>query len=189
MDPHFQARRPLRHVLISTAPLAQRYRVQFTVGKETHDKLRRLQALLRREIPNGDPAAIFDRAVTLLLEKVERAKTGAAARPRPIRPGTDKNRSRHTPNESRRVAWRRDDGQCGFVAPDGQRCGERAFLEYHHLDAYALGGASTPENIALRCRRHNQYEAERVFGPRHAPNPIVVSPHPPDGEAKNHAIV
>jgi hypothetical protein len=157
-----------RPVIEPTSP--ERYRVQFTVGKETHDKLRRLQALLRREIPNGDPAAIFDRAVTLLLEKVERAKTGAAARPRPIRPGTDKNRSRHTPNESRRVAWRRDDGQCGFVAPDGQRCGERAFLEYHHLDAYALGGASTPENIALRCRRHNQYEAERVFGPRHGEN-------------------
>jgi hypothetical protein len=154
-----------RPVIEPTSP--ERYRVQFTVGKDTHDKLRRLQALLRREIPNGDPGAIFDRAVTLLLEKVERAKIGAAAKPRPIRPGTDRSRSRHTPNGSRRVAWQRDDGQCGFVASDGQRCGESAFLEYHHLDAYALGGPSTPENIALRCRRHNQYEAERVFGPRH----------------------
>jgi hypothetical protein len=153
-----------RPVIEPTSP--ERYRVQFTVGKDTHDKLRRLQALLRREIPNGGPAAIFDRAITLLLEKVERAKTGAAAKPRPIRPGTDTTRSRHTPNESRRVAWRRDGGQCGFVAPDGQRCGERTFLEHHHLDAYALGGPSTPDNIALRCRRHNQYEAERVFGPR-----------------------
>jgi len=35
------------------------------------------------------------------------------------------------------------------------------------LDAFALGGPSTPDNIALRCRRHNQYEAEWVFGPRH----------------------
>jgi hypothetical protein len=156
------ARRP---IVEPTSP--ERYRVQFTVGKDTHDKLRRLQALLRREIPNGDPGVIFDRAIELLLEKVERAKIGAAAKPRPIRPGTDTSRSRHTPNESRRVAWRRDSGQCGFVAPDGQRCGERAFLEYHHLHAYALGGPPTPDNIALRCRRHNQYEAERVFGPRH----------------------
>jgi hypothetical protein len=154
-----------RPVIEPTSP--ERYRIQFTVGKDTHDKLRRLQALLRREIPNGDPGAIFDRAVTLLLEKVERAKIGAAAKPRPIRPGTDRTRSRHTPNESKRVAWRKDSGQCGFVAADGQRCGERAFLEYHHLRAYALGGPSTPENIALRCRRHNQYEAERVFGPSH----------------------
>ena len=165
MPPVLTSRPVPRPVIEPTSP--ERYRVQFTVGKDTHDKLRRLQALLRREIPNGDPGAIFDRAVTLLLEKVERAKTGAAKRPRPIRPGTDTSRSRHTPNESRRVAWRREDGQCGFVAADGQRCGERAFLEYHHLDAYALGGPSTPDNIALRCRRHNQYEAERVFGPRH----------------------
>jgi hypothetical protein len=154
-----------RPIIEPTAP--ERYRVQFTVGKDTHDKLRRLQALLRREIPGGDPGAIFDRAITLLLEKVERAKIGRAAKPRPIRPGTDKSRSRHTPNDSKRVAWRRDGGQCGFVAPNGQRCVELAFIEFHHVDAHALGGPSTPDNIGLRCRRHNQYEAERVFGPRH----------------------
>src|SRR5258706_5288556 len=81
-----------RTIIETTSP--ERYRVQFTIGKESHDKLRRLQALLRREIPDGDPAAIFDRAVTLLLEKVEKAKLGAAAkpRPRPIRPGADRTR-------------------------------------------------------------------------------------------------
>jgi len=52
---------PPRPIIEPTSP--ERYRVQFTIGKESHDKLRRLQALLRREIPNGDPAAIFDRAV------------------------------------------------------------------------------------------------------------------------------
>jgi len=155
---------PIRRPIIEpTAP--ERYRVQFTVGKETHDKLRRLQDLLRREIPNGDPGAIFDRAVTLLLEKVEKAKLGATTKPRPIRPGTD-NHSRHVPNQSRRVAWQRDGGQCAFVAGDGRRCTERAFIEYHHIEAHALGGPATPDNIGLRCRRHNQYEAERIFGPR-----------------------
>ncbi|PYQ38208.1 MAG: hypothetical protein DMF77_24680 [Acidobacteria bacterium] len=34
---------------------------------------------------------------------------------------------------------------------------------------YALGGLATVENISLRCRRHNQYEAELVFGPRSFP--------------------
>ena len=155
------ARRP---VIEPTSP--ERYRVQFTVGKDTHDKLRRLQTLLRREIPSGDPGEIFDRAITLLLDKVEKAKIGAAAKPRPIRPGTDTSRSRHTPNHSKRVAWRRDGGQCAFVAPNGQRCAERAFIEFHHVEAHALGGPPTPDNIGLRCRRHNQYEAERVFGPR-----------------------
>jgi hypothetical protein len=75
--------------------------VQFTIGAETHEKLRRVQALLRREIPDGDPGAIFDRALSLLLEKVEKTKLGAAAKPRPrpsIRLRTDKAvRSRDVP--------------------------------------------------------------------------------------------
>jgi hypothetical protein len=80
-----------RPIIQPTAP--ERYRVQFTMGEETHNKFRRLQGLLRREIPDGDAGAIFDRAVTLLLETVETRKLGAAAKPRPrapIRPGTDR---------------------------------------------------------------------------------------------------
>jgi hypothetical protein len=96
--------------------------VQFTIGPETHERLRRLQALLRREIPDGDPGAIFDLAVTLLLEKVEKTKLGAAARPRSsrrIRPGTDKPapRSRAVARAVKRATWRRDAGQCAFVSP------------------------------------------------------------------------
>jgi hypothetical protein len=156
-----------RPIVEPTSP--DRYRVQFTIGKETHERLQRLQALLRREIPNGDPGLIFDRAIALLLERVEKEKLGLTTKPRPIRLGTDRSTLRHTPNQSKRVAWRRDDALCAFVAPNGQRCRERAFLEFHHIEAFAFGGPSTPENISLRCRRHNQYEAERVFGPRGRP--------------------
>jgi hypothetical protein len=161
-----------RPIVQATAP--ERYRVQFTIGPETHDKLRRLQSLLRREIPDGDPAAIFDRALALLLETVEKAKLGAAIRPRPsppIRPGTDEpvrhvgRPSRATPREVKRAVWRKDGGQCAFVAPTGRRCTERTFLEFHHIQPYAKQGEATVANISLRCRRHNQYEAELVFGP------------------------
>jgi hypothetical protein len=161
-----------RPIIETTSP--ERYRVQFTIGKESHEKLRRVQALLRREIPNGDPGAIFDRALTLLLEKVERTKLAAAKKPRPprpIRPGTDRQLrtpivpSRDTPTHVKRAAAQRDSGQCAFVSRDGHRCTERTFLEFHHILPYAKGGLATVENISLRCRRHNQYEAEVVFGP------------------------
>jgi len=164
------ARRP---IVETTSP--ERYRVQFTIGKESHDRLRRVQALLRREIPDGDPGAIFDRAIALLLERVEKEKLGAATKPRAphaIRPGTDSPvssgpvTSRHTPSHVKRSAWRSDGGQCAFVSKDGRRCTERAFLEFHHVRPYALGGPTSIENISLRCRRHNQYEAEVVFSPR-----------------------
>jgi hypothetical protein len=172
-----------------------RYRIQFTATQATHDKLRRLQTLLRREIPSGDPGEIVARALDLLLEKVERTKLAAPAsqraqapsqpRPQPkpvIRFETDNDirtpirGSRHIPREVRREVWRRDAGQCAFVAHTGRRCTETTFLELHHVHAFAKGGPSTIANIALRCRRHNQYEAHLVFGPRQEGSAANVSP-------------
>jgi hypothetical protein len=163
-----------RSAIQPTAP--ERFRVQLTVGQATHDKLRRLQDLLRREIPTGDPAAIVDQALTLLLEKVETARFGAAARPRPaIRSRTDSpvtRPSRYVPRAVVREIDRRDGRQCAFRSPDGHRCSEHVFLEKHHVIPYAEGGLATVDNMSLRCFRHNQYEAERVFGPRIPPDPL-----------------
>jgi 5-methylcytosine-specific restriction endonuclease McrA len=116
----------------------------------------------------------------LLLEKVEKKKLGAATSPRPpasIRPGTDKPArkpvpsSRDTPRAVRRAVWRRDAGQCAFVSSTGRRCSERTFLEFHHVHPYAKQGPATVANISLRCRRHNQYEAELIFGPYRLQSP------------------
>jgi hypothetical protein len=65
----------------------------------------------------------------------------------------------------KRTVWERDDGQCAFLSPTGSRWTERRFLEYHHVQPYAHQGPATVDNIALRCWRHNQYEAELTFGP------------------------
>jgi len=171
-----------RPVIRATSP--KRFRVQFTIGQGTHDRLRRLQNLLRREIPSGDPAAIFDRAVVLLLDQVERKKLGAPAKPacsRVIRPGTDKGRvtalegwqrtpmrpSRYVPRPVRRAVYERDGGRCTFVSDDGRTCTEQAYIDFHHGDAHARGGLPTIPNMTLHCWRHNQYERDRVFGPRH----------------------
>lgn len=44
------------------APIAaDRYKVQFTISRETHDLLCRAQDLLRHVLPDGDPAEIFGR--------------------------------------------------------------------------------------------------------------------------------
>jgi hypothetical protein len=144
------------------APLApERYKVQFTATRETHDKLRRVQDLLRHSVPDGDPAVLFDRALTFLLRHLERRKLGRADRPRPSADITVS--SRHVPARVRRDVWARDDGRCAFVGTDG-RCRERRFLEFHHVVPFAAGGPTTSENLQLRCRAHNGYEAERYFG-------------------------
>ena len=55
------------------APLAlQRFKVQLTISRETRDRLTRVQALSRHAIPGGDLAVIFDRALTVLLNDLER---------------------------------------------------------------------------------------------------------------------
>ena len=63
----------------------------------------------------------------------------------------------------KRAVWARDHGRCAFVGSQG-RCTERGFLEYHHLVPFADGGLATVDNLELRCRAHNAYEAERWFG-------------------------
>ncbi len=62
-------------------PLApSRYKVQFTASAELRDKLERLQALLRSEVPDGDLGAVIERAVTEALQRHE-ARRYAQRRP------------------------------------------------------------------------------------------------------------
>ena len=141
----------------------ERYRIQVTVAEEAHDDLRVLQDLLRRDIPNGDAAAIIARALKLLRQEVEKKAFAATSRPRPgsaSSPG-----SRHIPAAVKRAVWERDGGQCAFVAATGRQCTERSDIEYHHANVpHAQGGEATAANIALRCRDHNVYESELIFG-------------------------
>jgi hypothetical protein len=127
----------------------------------TNDKLRRARDLLRHTIPDGDIAAILDRALTVLLADVEKRRCGAATRPR--QDAEPAGHTRHIPSAVKREVWHRDEGRCAFVRGT-RRCAETAFLEFHHVVPYADGGAATVRNIELRCRAHNQYEAVLFFG-------------------------
>jgi hypothetical protein len=144
---------------VATPLTPERFKIQFTASREFHDKLRRAQALMRHAIPDGDPAAILERGLDLLLTTVQKRRTGLTERPRAAR--TSKARSRHIPAAVKREVWRRDNGRCAFVGTHG-RCAERAFLEFHHVIPFVDGGAATTANIELRCRAHNAYEAGRI---------------------------
>ena len=154
------------------APLSpERYKLQLTMSKETHEKLRRIQDLMRHTNPTGDPAVIFDRAITMLLNSLEKAKLAATDRPRRSAPALSETRksgksgqSRHIPAAVKREVWRRDAGRCAFIG-DAGRCTETGCLEYHHVVPFADGGAASASNIQLRCRAHNGHETERWFGP------------------------
>jgi hypothetical protein len=65
----------------------------------------------------------------------------------------------------KRAVRARDGGRCTFVGDSGHRCEARSRLEFDHVEPFARGGEATVEGIRLRCRAHNQFEAERTFGP------------------------
>ncbi len=160
---------PARRAVVS--PLAhERYKVQFTASGEFCAKLREAQALLRHQIPDGDLGQVFDRALDGLLANLRRQKLAATQQPREDRQQTSRAEpksiptSRHIPAAVRRAVWARDGGRCAFVSSGGRRCGAEAFLEFHHIVPYASGGPASVDNIQLRCRAHNGYEAECHFG-------------------------
>jgi hypothetical protein len=163
---------PNRRPLVS--PLSpDRYEIRFTASAEMREKLRLAQDLLRHAVPNGDPAEIFDRALTALLEELARKKWAATERPRSSR-GTAPG-SRDIPAKVRRAVWLRDHGRCAFRSRGGRRCNERAFVEFHHLDPHGVGGHASIGNIELRCRAHNLYEAELFYGRRGPAEPVTRS--------------
>ena len=153
------------------APLSpDRYKLQVTIDGETLDKLELAQDLLRHAVPSGDPATILGRALSALLVELTRKKFATSDRPRPEKrqrseqpdgePAAETAASRHIAAEIKRAVFVRDGGRCAFRGTGGRRCGERRFIEFHHLHPFAYGGRSTVDNVELRCRQHNVYEWE-----------------------------
>ena len=145
------------------APLSLgRFELRLTISQQLHDKLLRAQELLGHALPSGDIPQLLERAIDELIAKQERLRFAATERPRKTR-GTSRN-PRHVAAEVKREVHRRDQGRCTYVSEDGHRCESRELLQYDHEIPVARGGAATVENLRLRCRAHNQLEAERMFG-------------------------
>ena len=142
-----------------------RYKIQFTASAELQDKLERLRALMRPQVPDGDLAAIIEQAVTEKLERLEAKQFATTKAPRKELAETDRfPSSRYIPAAVRRAVRERDGNRCRYVDEQGRRCPERGRLEYHHRHPFALGGDRSLSNIALLCHGHNQYLAEHDYG-------------------------
>ena len=131
------------------------------IAQSTDEKLQYAEALLGHTVHCGDFDDVLDRALDALIARLEKQKFAATTKPRPQRTSAD---PRHIPAQVKRAVWERDGGQCTFASEGGQRCAARARLEFDHVDPVACGGEATVEGIRLRCRAHNQYEAECAFG-------------------------
>ena len=140
---------------------ADRVAVQFTMRRTAYEQLCYAQALLGHALPSADVGEVFERGLDSLVDELERHKFAKCARS-----GSRKSaaQGRYIPAEIRRAVWERDGGQCSFVSEYGKRCEARSRLEFDHVDPVARGGETSVDGLRLRCRTHNQYEAERTFG-------------------------
>ncbi len=150
--PAQQVSRPLEH-----------YRLEMTIDGEMREELEYAQSLLGHGA--GEPAKILRQALKHYIALLEKRKFAATDRPRRATASERTNEhSRYVPAHAKRTVWERDGGRCTFVTADGVRCPARKGLEFDHIVLFARGGESTVENLRLRCRVHNQYEAEQALG-------------------------
>ncbi len=154
----------------ATPCASDRYALQLMLSRATYEKLRHAQELLSHALRSSDVADVIDRALDALVTKLEKRKCAAMSRPvrraRSDRPASDAARRspRHIPAEVKRPVRQRDGGRCTFVSEDGHSCESRTLLELDHVDPVARGGRATVDGMRLRCRAHNQFEAECLFG-------------------------
>jgi len=165
---------------------ARRYRIQFSTSQSFVDKLEKAQALLGHQVPSGDLEAVLEMALETLVAAKMKQKFALTDKPRKTRPppttpkpGSDKPASaeplsdkpaksvssRHIPAAVKRAVLERDGMRCSYVDESGHRCKQISSLEFHHQKPFARGGLPTADNLTLRCRSHNFYQAELDFGP------------------------
>ncbi|TMQ67887.1 MAG: HNH endonuclease [Candidatus Eisenbacteria bacterium] len=148
---------------LDTAPVAaSRIPLHVAISENAHELLRYARALLGHQIPSGDVAQVLERLLLLGIVQLEKRKFGKSDRPRAG--GEEPNSPRVITAQVRRAVVERDGGRCTFIGSKGHRCGSDRFLEFDHIVPVARGGRSTVDNIRLRCRAHNQYEADQAFG-------------------------
>ena len=169
-----------------------RYRLELTLNAVQKEKLELARDLLSHANGSGDLAIVLERGLDELISRLEKRRFGRA-QPRlatapgvpvvsnvcvpeqtaPDVPGSETRaqgmpsvigRRKHISHATRRDLLARDGVRCAFVSRDGQRCDERAFLQFHHRHAWARGGSDTADNLELMCRAHNSLLAERDFG-------------------------
>src|SRR5262249_22021809 len=132
--------------------------VHVTLSDQTLKNLDELQDLK----PGADMADLISEAIADYVEKTRARKAALTKSPRPANSPTPG--QRHIPAAIKREVWTRDQGRCTFDDGQGHRCTEKRFIEFHHIHPFGKGGQHSPENLALRCRAHNQYQAVLDYG-------------------------
>jgi hypothetical protein len=158
---------------VRVEPLSEdRFLVKFTASRAMREKLETARDLMRHANPQGDLAVVLERAIDLLVDKLQKKRQGRASQPqKKARQALDTAVTR----AARREVVARDGWRCSFVADDGRCCDAGGFLEFDHETPKGRGGNSRARNLRILCRGHNRLAAERAYGTAHVARAISAS--------------
>ena len=158
---------------------AQRVKIELSASESLAKKIQRAKELLRHKYPEGKLEDILNEALELLLnkkdpqrkiQKKELAKEEVSQKESQTSLKMSSSlsdtgiKTRYVPEKIKQDIYKRDEGKCSYISPNGKPCGERNFLELDHVQPWALGGKSSEDNLQLLCRTHNQWRSEKTFG-------------------------
>jgi len=141
--------------------------MRVTIDVAFRERLGKARDLASHRNPKGDLYRVLFDALGAYIEKLEKDRGLATPKhPRPSKPPPAPTPGERAPisDETRRIVWARDGGRCQRRGPDGEICGSTFQLELHHRDPAKVTGSSQPEDLELRCKPDNRYEANVVFG-------------------------
>lgn len=145
---------------------ANTIRHSMNLSNETAANIKRAKEVLSHKFPQATDAQIFDYALSFMLDRVD------PLRKKPKDPSTQlaaesasKRVTKKISAPVRRSIIQSAQGSCTYKDPHtGRTCGSRHQIQIDHIIPKAMGGSDEPENLRVRCREHNLFEAERVFG-------------------------
>ena len=156
---HYVRSRRCRWSQFRVRPAAKHSGWRYAYSAAREEKLDYVKSLLAHAKPGASVDQLLDLALDCLKDKLETQKFGKCEKPGKSR-GSEN--PRYIPREVKREVWKRDGGQCTFVATDGTRCAAREPIEYDHVDAVGRGGrrhrgqrASVVPRAQPVCRRAN----------------------------------
>lgn len=157
---------PSEDVPDSVTPISDdRVVVRFCASTAFRDKLDEAKALLSHSVPDGRLEDVLERALDAVIDKTRKRRFARTDAPRQPRSGGT--RTRHVPAPVKRAIIARDGERCTFVGKDGRRCDARAFVQFHHDDAFGRGGDHDDATMRLLCAGHNGLLAEQEYGREH----------------------
>ena len=151
------------------------YRLGLTLDRTERDELLYVRDLMMHRNPSGDLKAVVMTAVRDLRLRLEREIHATNARPPRSSKKPSVAKAADIPPHVRKAVFKRDGHQCTYTNKKGDRCPATSRLELDHIISPHHGGSNEPENLRVRCRPHNLWHAENVFGKKYVREKIRLS--------------